>query len=246
MFRIERDVIRSHKLFDKIMEDFNNHSDNIRFDSKMETKTPVLNIFLNEKEIKIFKKISNLFYFKQLLSQGLPAVTLTFVGKDDKETIENLEKGILPLPNSEKTMMLPTTINFLSDSKKEKFKIVVTYTEDKKYVPEPDVSKNIIPMTPKEIMHPKNFKLATSNEQTDKKPEPVVNKNVVLKTTTQKYLNMNHKLIELRDAMFDPNVKDEIDEPEEVQQKVIDALDELCHYLDDYKANNGVKTKIKE
>jgi len=246
MFRIERDVIRSHKLFHKIMEDFDNHSDNIRFDGKMETKSPVLNIFLNNKEIKIFKKIDNLFYIKQFLLQGLPAITLTFVGKDDKETIESLEKGILPLPNGEKTMMLPTTITFLSDSKKEKFKIVVTYTEDKKYVQEPDVSNNIIPMTPKEIMQPKNFKLATSNEQNDKKPEPVVNKNVVLKTTTQKYLNMNHKLIELRDAMFDPNVKDEIDESEEVQQKVIDALDVLCHYLDDYKANNGVKTKIKE
>ena len=246
MFRIERDLIRSQKLFDKIMEDFNNHSDNIRFDGKMETKSPVLNIFLNEKEIKIFKKINNLFYFKQLLLQGLPAVTLSFIGKNDTETIEKLEKGILPLPNGEKIMMVPYTISFLSDTKKEKFKIVVTYTEDKKYVPEPDVSKNIIPMTPKEILQPKNFKLATSNEQNDNKQEPVVNKNVVLKTTTQKYLNMNHKLIELRDAMFDPNVKDEIDEPEEVQQKVIDALDVLCHYLDDYKTNNGVKTKIKE
>jgi hypothetical protein len=140
--------------------------------------------------------------------------------------------------------MIPNTVNFLSDTKKEKFKIVVTYVEDEK-----TKNENIIPMTPTEIMKPKNFKLATSDNQineNEKQSEPVVNKNIVLKTTTQKYLNMNHKLIELRDAMFDPNVKDEIDESEEVQQKVIDALDVLCHYLDDYKANNGIKTKIKE
>lgn len=244
MFRIEKDVIRSQKLFDKIISDFHNHSDNIKFDNKMETKSPVLNIFLDNKEIRIFKKIDNLFYFKQLLMQGLPAISMTFVGKDDKETIEKLEKGILPLPSNDRCMMIPDTVNFLSDTKKEKFKIVVTYVEDEK-----TKNENIIPMTPTEIMKPKNFKLATSNNQineNEKQSEPVINKNIVLKTTTQKYLNMNHKLIELRDAMFDPNVKDEIDESEEVQQKVIDALDVLCHYLDDYKANNGIKTKIKE
>ena len=67
-----------------------------------------------------------------------------------------------------------------------------------------------------------------------------------MKTTTQKYLNMNHELIQLRDAIFDPNVVDEKDEDEKTQKEVVDALDVLCHYLDSYKELNGVKTKIKE
>lgn len=67
-----------------------------------------------------------------------------------------------------------------------------------------------------------------------------------MKTTTQKYLNMNHKLINLRDAIFDPNVIDEKDEDEETRKRVIDALDVLCHYLDEYKEINGIRTRIKE
>ena len=65
-------------------------------------------------------------------------------------------------------------------------------------------------------------------------------------TTTQKYLNMNHNLIKHRDAIFDPNVIGEKDEDEETQKRVVDALDVLSHYLDDYKESNGIKTRIKE
>jgi len=31
-----------------------------------------------------------------------------------------------------------------------------------------------------------------------------------------------------------------------IHQRVINALDVLCHYLDDYKESNGVRTRIKE
>ena len=71
-------------------------------------------------------------------------------------------------------------------------------------------------------------------------------KNSDMKTTTQKYLNMNHTLIKLRDAIFDPNVVGEKDEDEETQKHVIDALDVLCHYLDEYKESNNIRTRIKE
>ena len=57
---------------------------------------------------------------------------------------------------------------------------------------------------------------------------------------------MNHTLIKLRDAIFDPNVVGEKDEDEETRKRVIDALDVLCHYLDEYKEINGIRTRIKE
>ena len=57
---------------------------------------------------------------------------------------------------------------------------------------------------------------------------------------------MNHTLIKLRDAIFDPNVISEKDEDEETRKRVIDALDVLCHYLDEYKEINNIRTRIKE
>lgn len=110
------------------------------------------------------------------------------------------------------------------------FKIKITLTElnDK---PKEKIPHNYIAQTP-------NMK---SNEDCEQEVQTSS-----MKTTTQKYLNMNHTLIKFRDAIFDPNVVGEKDEDEETQKRVIDALDVLSHYLDDYRESNGVITRIKE
>lgn len=118
---------------------------------------------------------------------------------------------------------------FYSKQKDKKYKIKITLTEDET-IPKENNSHNYIKQMP-------NMKRNVYDKET---------KNSDMKTTTQKYLNMNHNLIQLRDAIFDPNVVDEKDEDEEIQKRVIDALDVLCHYLDDYKESNGVRTRIKE
>lgn len=118
---------------------------------------------------------------------------------------------------------------FYSKQKDKKYKIKITLTEDKT-IPKENNSHNYIKQMP-------NMKRNVYDKET---------KNSDMKTTTQKYLNMNHTLIKLRDAIFDPNVVGEKDEDEETQKRVIDALDVLCHYLDDYKESNNVRTRIKE
>lgn len=112
----------------------------------------------------------------------------------------------------------------------DKYKIKITLTE-LKAKPKEKIPHNYIAKTP-------NMK---SNEDCEKEAQTSG-----LKTTTQKYLNMNHTLIKLRDAIFDPNVVGEKDEDEETRKHVIDALDVLCYYLDEYKEINGIKTRIKE
>ena len=92
---------------------------------------------------------------------------------------------------------------------------------------------------------PHNYIGKTSNTKSNEDCEKE-SQTSCLKTTTQKYLNMNHTLIKLRDAIFDPNVVGEKDEDEETRKRVIDALDVLCHYLDEYKEINGIRTRIKE
>lgn len=64
-------------------------------------------------------------------------------------------------------------------------------------------------------------------------------------TATEKYLNMNHCFIELRDAIFEGNVV-EADEPEDAEKSIMMALGILNEYLDFYKENNNIKTREKK
>lgn len=118
---------------------------------------------------------------------------------------------------------------FYPKQKDKKYKIKITLIEDET-IPKENNSHNYIAQMPniKSVDHKKE---AQPSE---------------MKTTTQKYLNMNHSLIQLRDAIFDPNVIDEKDEDDETVKRVINALDVLCYYLDDYKESNNIKTHIKE
>lgn len=117
---------------------------------------------------------------------------------------------------------------FYTKQKIKRYKIKITLTEVET-VPKENNSHNYIAQMPNMI----------NNDEKEKQTSEI-------KTTTQKYLNMNHKLIQFRDAIFDPNVDGEKDEDEETQKRVIDALDVLCHYLEEYKESNNVRTHIKE
>lgn len=119
---------------------------------------------------------------------------------------------------------------FYTKQKIKRYKIKITLTEVET-IPKENNSHNYITQIP----NVKSDNDCKSKVQTSG-----------LKTTTQKYLNMNHSLIRLRDDIFDPDVVGEKDEDEKTRKQVIDALDVLCHYLDDYKESNGVRTRIKE
>ncbi|MBO4856994.1 MAG: hypothetical protein J5527_00595 [Treponema sp.] len=64
-------------------------------------------------------------------------------------------------------------------------------------------------------------------------------------TATEKYLQMNHNFILLRDSIFNPDV-DEEPENEKVEQQVLAALGILDQYLTYYKELNQIKTRQKE
>ena len=64
-------------------------------------------------------------------------------------------------------------------------------------------------------------------------------------TATEKYLQMNHNYILLRDSIFNPDV-DEEPENEKVEQQVLAALGILDQYLTYYKELNQIKTRQKE
>ena len=119
---------------------------------------------------------------------------------------------------------------FHTNNANDKFKIKITLTE--------------LNAKPKEKI-PHNYIAQAPNMKSDDDYKKEAQTSG-MKTTTQKYLNMNHSLIQLRDAIFDPNVVDEKDEDEETEKRVVDALDVICHYLDEYKESNSVKTRIKE
>lgn len=63
-------------------------------------------------------------------------------------------------------------------------------------------------------------------------------------TATEKYLQMNHNFILLRDSIFNPDVEEE-PENEKVEQQVLAALGILDQYLTYYKELNKIKTKQK-
>lgn len=67
----------------------------------------------------------------------------------------------------------------------------------------------------------------------------------LMKTVTDKYLEMNHNFIELRDSIVQ-KVKDEKPMENGLLNDVFIAMGVLNHFLDVYKEMNEVKTKIKE
>lgn len=66
-----------------------------------------------------------------------------------------------------------------------------------------------------------------------------------MKTVTDKYLEMNHNFIELRDSIMQ-KIKDEKPMENGLLNDVFIALGVLNHFLDIYKETNKVKTKTKE
>lgn len=66
-----------------------------------------------------------------------------------------------------------------------------------------------------------------------------------MKTVTDKYLEMNHNFIELRDSIFQ-QVEQEKPIQQELYDKLIFSLGTLTDFLDIYKMENNVNTKVKE
>ena len=66
-----------------------------------------------------------------------------------------------------------------------------------------------------------------------------------MKTVTDKYLEMNHNFIELRDSIMQ-KIKDEKPMENALLNNVFIAMGVLNHFLDVYKEMNEVKTKTKE
>ena len=66
-----------------------------------------------------------------------------------------------------------------------------------------------------------------------------------MKTVTDKYLEMNHNFIELRNSIVQ-KIKDEKPMESTLLNDVFIAMGVLNHFLDIYKETNEVKTKIKE
>lgn len=66
-----------------------------------------------------------------------------------------------------------------------------------------------------------------------------------MKTVTDKYLEMNHNFIELRDSIVQ-KIKDEKPMENGLLNDVFIAMGVLNHFLDVYKETNEVKTKVKE
>ena len=66
-----------------------------------------------------------------------------------------------------------------------------------------------------------------------------------MKTVTDKYLEMNHNFIELRDSIVQ-KVEDEKPMENGLLNDVFIAMGVLNHFLDVYKKMNEVKTKTKE
>lgn len=66
-----------------------------------------------------------------------------------------------------------------------------------------------------------------------------------MKTVTDKYLEMNHNFIELRDSIVQ-KIKDEKPMENALLNNVFIAMGVLNHFLDVYKEMNEIKTKSKE
>jgi hypothetical protein len=66
-----------------------------------------------------------------------------------------------------------------------------------------------------------------------------------MKSVTDKYLEMNHSFIELRDSIFQ-QVEEEKPIQQEIYNKLIFSLGILNDFLTLYKKENNVNTKVKE
>lgn len=66
-----------------------------------------------------------------------------------------------------------------------------------------------------------------------------------MKTVTDKYLEMNHNFIELRDSIVS-KVENEKPMEKGLLNDIFVAMGVLNHFLDVYKETNEVKTKTKE
>ena len=66
-----------------------------------------------------------------------------------------------------------------------------------------------------------------------------------MKTIIDKYLEMNHNFIQLRDSIVQ-KIKDEKPMENGLLNDVFIAMGVLNHFLDVYKETNEIKTKIKE
>lgn len=66
-----------------------------------------------------------------------------------------------------------------------------------------------------------------------------------MKTVTEKYLEMNHNFIQLRDSIVE-KVENEKPMESALLNDVFLAMGVLNHFLDVYKETNEVKTKVKE
>lgn len=66
-----------------------------------------------------------------------------------------------------------------------------------------------------------------------------------MKTVTDKYLEMNHNFIELRDSIFQ-QAEQEKPIRQEIYNKLILSLGTLNDFLTLYKKENNVNTKVKE
>ncbi len=65
-------------------------------------------------------------------------------------------------------------------------------------------------------------------------------------TTSEKYVQMNHAFILLRDAIFADEAEGEKAEDPAVTNQVLQAMGILNSYLDYYKKENDCKTKQKK
>jgi len=66
-----------------------------------------------------------------------------------------------------------------------------------------------------------------------------------MKSVTDKYLEMNHNFIELRDSIFQ-QAEQEKPIQQEIYNKLILSLGTLNDFLTLYKKENNVNTKVKE
>lgn len=66
-----------------------------------------------------------------------------------------------------------------------------------------------------------------------------------MKTVTDKYLEMNHNFIELRDSIFQ-QAEQEKPIRQEIYNKLILSLGTMNDFLTLYKKENNVNTKVKE
>jgi hypothetical protein len=66
-----------------------------------------------------------------------------------------------------------------------------------------------------------------------------------MKTVTDKYLEMNHNFIELRDSIVQ-KIENEKPMENDLLNGVFIAMGVLNHFLDVYKETNEVKTRVKE